>query len=736
MGRSRKTSKRKQEKKFNPADASSGPTQSRTGRSAFKDVIIGLVVCFVLLAFAEGVLRLSGFARATREDPFVGFSGTRPLYEVKDGKASTASTKLPYFNAASFQAEKPSDTLRVFCFGGSTTYGHPFDGRTAFSRWLQDFLKASLPERHVEVINAGGISYASYRIVPLIREVLAYSPDLMIVYTGHNEFLETRTYSSLLDRRGGLMAVQSALENLSLYQALKRVLDPLVGSQAVGWGNGHTKSRSGESGLDGRSLLKEEVAAVLDRSSGLDLYHRDDAFSRGVVEHFSYNLQAMISLGKEAGVPVILVEPPSNLKDFSPFKSEHGQGLTASEKSRFKAQLMEAIRLHKDGRFEECLASADTAVQRDPLYAEAHFWKGKALLGLGRQREANEAFVAAKDLDVCPLRCISPLEERIRNVAAANSTILVPFKAEAERRAWETGDKSGIPGNESFLDHVHPTIEMHQVLGEMILKAMEDHGLIKPSRKLSAEEIKSICQGGVASLDPEFFLTRDMNLAKTLRWAGKKDEARTALERVARGMDRNPEVHKMLGSYLLEDGLYDKAIEEYRKAVELSRNDPAMEFSLATAYTRAGRKADAMAMYRNLAKHDTSMPEAHANLAIMYLEEGNFREAAEILQSGLRKHPDSPSLMSSYALTLAVSGKIGDAIPLMTRVTAIEPGDPHHFYNLAGMYAVDGRTADALKFLDLAVQKGYANVEKLEHDEVFQSIRHHAEFRKLVDRIR
>ena len=50
-----------------------------------------------------------------------------------------------------------------------------------------------------EVINAGGISYASYRVALVVKELAAYAPDLFVVYSGHNEFLERRTYSDTLD---------------------------------------------------------------------------------------------------------------------------------------------------------------------------------------------------------------------------------------------------------------------------------------------------------------------------------------------------------------------------------------------------------------------------------------------------------------------------------------------------------------------------------------------------------
>ncbi len=85
-----------------------------------------------------------------------------------------------------------------------------------------------------------------------------------------------------------------------------------------------SQGRNPNTAQPGKPILKEEVTTILDRSAGLDLYHRDEEFSHDVVRHFAYNLRTMINLCKKAGVPVILVEPVCNLKDFSPFKSEHG----------------------------------------------------------------------------------------------------------------------------------------------------------------------------------------------------------------------------------------------------------------------------------------------------------------------------------------------------------------------------------------------------------------------------
>ncbi len=161
----------------------------------------GFTTALGFFVFLELTLAVFGVrpARDTR-DPFVGFAPGVPLF-VRDGADFvTNPLKLTFFNAQRFPAEKSRQAFRVFCLGGSTTYGHPYDGRTYFGTWLQRYLQEVAPDRDWQVINCGGISYASYRVALLMEELAAYQPDLFIVYTGHNEFLEERTYGRIRHR--------------------------------------------------------------------------------------------------------------------------------------------------------------------------------------------------------------------------------------------------------------------------------------------------------------------------------------------------------------------------------------------------------------------------------------------------------------------------------------------------------------------------------------------------------
>ena len=112
----------------------------------------------------------------------------------------TAANKLGFFNTQTFTQTKPAGTFRIFCVGGSTTYGRPYDDTTSFAGWLRAFLPEADDSRRFEVVNAGGISYASYRVATLMEELIRYEPDLFVIYSGQNEFLENRTYGEILSQ--------------------------------------------------------------------------------------------------------------------------------------------------------------------------------------------------------------------------------------------------------------------------------------------------------------------------------------------------------------------------------------------------------------------------------------------------------------------------------------------------------------------------------------------------------
>ncbi len=415
-------------------------------------VLIGLSP----LALLECGLWLGGWGWAEDvDDPFVGFSEVRPLF-VRNEAANRYEIPLSrqqFFQPDSFAATKGPTEFRIFCLGGSTVQGRPYSIETSFTAWLELSLKAADPSRDWEVVNCGGVSYASYRLVPIMEEVLSYQPDLFIVYTGHNEFLEDRTYSHIKNTPAWVKGIHGRLSNFRTYGFCRSAASRIAGHD------------SQPEPID-RATLTAEVDALLDYRGGLQDYHRNDEWRRGVIEHFELNLRRMVAIARKAAVPIVLANPVCNLKDTPPFKTEHRRGLTTQQTDRFE-RLWEEAKSMDWKRLDDKVAVLKRALAIDDRHADAHFLMAKCYEAMGRAAAAKLEFIRAKDEDVCPLRILEPMHEIVFQVAAQTGTPLVDV-----RKVFEDLTQDGIPGDKQLIDHVHPRIDGHQRIAQVLLEEM------------------------------------------------------------------------------------------------------------------------------------------------------------------------------------------------------------------------------------------------------------------------
>ena len=287
--RDRQTAKRSKRK--TSSERISSPSFTLRKKLLFAAISVGLFFGLLeITLFAVGVKPL-----LASKDPYVGFSSQIPLLverQVGDQtRVETASNKLRWFNAQQFPKLKASGTYRIFSVGGSTTFGRPYDDHTSFSGWLRELLAEAAPDRHWEVINAGGISYASYRVVRVMQELAQYEPDLFVVYTGHNEFLEERTYREVRRLPVVLQNVGAWLGHSRVYA----VLDSLIHRPTDGPPS-NDRSATATAGE-----LEQEVHTRLDGGVGPDAYARDDRLQSQVLEHFRFNLEQMVRIAPSAG---------------------------------------------------------------------------------------------------------------------------------------------------------------------------------------------------------------------------------------------------------------------------------------------------------------------------------------------------------------------------------------------------------------------------------------------------
>ncbi len=690
--------------------------QSPSAIHKFALVLFGLLVAVLLLLLSEAVLAVFGVRPPDRyRDPFLGFEEGVDLFERgrdSDGNEvwRTRETKLSFFNEQRFSALKPKLGFRVFALGGSTTFGRPYDWQMAFPHWLKLLLEDMNAETRYEVVNAGGVSYASYRLVILMKELVRYQPDLFVIYTGHNEFLEERTYPEL-KREGGLTRrIKTGMNRLRTVTLMRRALRP----------------ESSDRTLTGMS---SEVRARLDVWSGLDSYHRDDDLRRDVLRHFEHNIGRMIDIARDHGVPILFVSPASNLKDFSPFKSEHGAAFDASRQAAFKNLYESGVNGLRDGNPSAALDALQRALAMDGQYADLHYRMGRAFFALGDADRARFHFERALALDVCPLRAPHEVSAILKRVTESRGAPLIdlPGILQADLRVSKGHD---ILGEESFLDHVHPTVAVHQRIAEEVLLEAMNRNWTGFQAPLPPDREARIYQPVVASRDAAYLARRDLNLAKVLGWAGKVEEAARVLERSGQELEGDAEFHFNLGVVFERLNRPEEALQQYFKTVvsapehfeaffnagkvlqKLEAPDRALAafqealalrpghgetlFNSGLCYRHLEQPERALEQFRLASEADPPFPTARRYLALTYRDMGRWEEALQEARALAEAESENASPWFDLGVIYGRSGRFEEAASAFEKVLALEPEDVDALRNLASAYQSAGQESQAL----------------------------------------
>ena len=630
-------------------------TQQKRKLSLTKKMLFSVVATLGFFMILETILAVVGVQRDDRiDDPFVGFSDVNPLMELSqrdDGEKilSTAKNKLRWFNAQSFPKIKAPGTKRIFCMGGSTTYGHPYRDSTSFSGWLREFLPVVDSSQKWEVINAGGISYASYRVAALMDELAQYEPDLFVVYSVHNEFLERRTYKRMFEKSQLNLRSHALLARSRTWELMARIL-----KQASKWTtrSSETASQSANapsSGVEvssGVELLPAEVDEILNHTIGPVDYHRDVDWRANVLTHYETNLRRMIAIAKRSGAQIVFVTPTANEKNCSPFKSEHRHGLTPLDSERLKTLASNSESQANTENAVELLEAVDAfqkAIQIDPNYADYHYRLGKAYFFLRRYSDAQQSFSSALNEDVCPLRAVPEIRQAVERICREMRVPMVDFEQRL-RQLCESEHGHSILGDEYFLDHVHPTVDVNRRLALWIIEKLQSRSLVlgtsvvdrSLSRSLAAAETKVL-----SAIDTELQGFALRNLAKVLHWAGK----------------------------------FEEAAPRARDALELLPNDPESQFLLADCLNNIGQSDDALLEYEKLFANGEDYPRAFQPYGELLAEKGKLNQAKAYLLLAILQNPKNAGAYHRLGVVHLQLGELEFAIESLVESNRLYQGD-------------------------------------------------------------
>ena len=396
-----------------------------------------------LVVGAEGLLRLvpglgpSPLVVTLAEDEATGESlhATSRFYAQRffaqyKGRLAAAGQMGEHF----FVEPAPANRYRVVFVGASTVQGFPHPRRLAAASFLQAMLADAWPEREVEVVNLGITSIASFAVAQVVEDALVLSPDLVVVYTGHNEFY--------------------GLYGVGQYQRMKYFLRQLHLTHLVDELIGGIGTRDEPTDLIKMAAARGEVPL---HSSG-----------RATAEqNLRDNLRRVSRLCERAQVPLVLCTIAANDAGFAPVGSTEGD-------EAWKARVEQAAQVMTRGYVApddagDALQQLEQAAALSSEHAWLWYLQGRALERLGRDAEAQRAFRKARDLDTMPWRAPTAHNMVIHAVAAEHGAVL----ADVEAAFVDAAPAQGV-GWEWMVDHVHFSVAGQALLARTVLHSIAE----------------------------------------------------------------------------------------------------------------------------------------------------------------------------------------------------------------------------------------------------------------------
>lgn len=167
------------------------------------------------------------------------------------------------------------------------------------------------------------------------------------------------------------------------------------------------------------------------------------------------------------------------------------------------------------------------------------------------------------------------------------------------------------------------------------------------------------------------------------------------------------EEHRNLGIAFYKTGMYDEAMREFRRVLELRPEDVPARFFVGLGLMRQGRWEEAAQMHEGAAQHPSALPPVFHNLAYSLERLGRYDEAWAALDEAIRRGgEEDPRVQTSRGVLALRRGDVSAADELLSAAHALwgrrtPPAAWFHYAALAA--ALGGDLERAVQLLEEGV---------------------------------
>lgn len=557
-------------------------------QSAFK--LIAFILPFIFLTLLELVLRLSGYGHdlslfvvdTSHPDSYI-------MNKYVSARYFTNGANETIGNFEPFKIIKEKNTIRLFVLGESTTIGYPYMHNGSFHRWLTYRLNQMYPDCNFEIINLSLTAVNSYTVLDIAKELPAYKPDGILIYSGHNEYYGALGVGSTSSFSNSSWLIQALIrsKHLRIVQLLFNTIQTF---------NSKSKIKISQ------TLMERMVADQ-------HIPYKSEKFKNGVAQ-FKSNIDETCRLFSARKIPVFISTLVSNEKDLRPLSSDLKEGDTS---------------------------------------ASSYYDKGLVSYGKSDTIMARYFFKRALEHDQLRFRAPEEMNLIISNATISYPGIYLVDT----RKLFEKNSRGQILGNETILEHVHPNLSGYALMSEAFYSVLKSHSILptSPEFEMSLSQLKH--QMPLPAVDSLFgvYSVRELEKKWPFNYSRKEQtapitfEERIAMAMISQHLPWNEAMDKLMTYYEKNnDPIHELKVAE---AVALEYPQDMAFYAIAGKLNaRQSNVSKAINYYHRAFLIQPSMDLAKA-LFTLELKDGHPEKAGLYVNYALTIKPDNQSLLKA-----------------------------------------------------------------------------------------
>ncbi len=161
--------------------------------------------------------------------------------------------------------------------------------------------------------------------------------------------------------------------------------------------------------------------------------------------------------------------------------------------------------------------------------------------------------------------------------------------------------------------------------------------------------------------------------------------------------------HINLGTFYYARGMYERAAAEYEKAVAINPGAADAHYNLGLAYDRAGRYDKAVAAYEKAVAIDPQCAKAYNDLGFMYNMQGMYAKAVAACQKAISTNPRFVQAYNNLGLIYYTQKMYDDAIASYEKALSVNPRYAEAHHNMGLSYVAQGKHERAIAAFERAL---------------------------------